>query len=372
MPSNRAAWLTARKAPLEVRPAPYTHPARDELVVRNHAVAINPLDWTIQVAGGVLYPWLEAPFVLGADVAGEVVEVGEDVTRFAVGDRVLALTVGTDEDSRSSARGAFQEHSVVLERLTAPVPSAMPAEDAAVVPLALATAASALFQQDYLALQHPSARPAATGRTLLVWGGSTSVGSAAIQLAVAAGYEVVTTASPHNSDYVRGLGASEVFDHASATVVDDLVAALRGRAVAGAVVLGRGSAGQCADVLAACEGRRFLAMASPAVSFEVLAGSRRWSPRLPLLLLRLVASTTALQVRCRLRGVTAKFIWGTSLKHNEVSRVVFEEFLPSALADGRYVAAPPPRVVGTGLESIQTGLEVQMAGVSAQKVVVTL
>jgi NADPH:quinone reductase-like Zn-dependent oxidoreductase len=89
MPTNTAAWINAKRAKLEVRPAPYTSPGDDQIVIRNYAVAINPLDWIIQVAGNVAYRWLKYPTVLGSDVAGEVVEVGKAVTRFRVGDRVL-------------------------------------------------------------------------------------------------------------------------------------------------------------------------------------------------------------------------------------------------------------------------------------------
>lgn len=107
-------------------------------------------------------------------------------------------------------------------------------EDAAVLPLALSTAACGLFQKDQLGLEYPSATAKPTGKTLLVWGGSTSVGSNAIQLAVAAGYDVIATASPRNFDYVKGLGAGQVFDYNSSTVVADIVAALHGRTIAGA------------------------------------------------------------------------------------------------------------------------------------------
>ncbi len=49
MPTNSAAWLGAKQARLEVKPAPYTHPRENEIIVKNHAVAINPLDWIIQL-----------------------------------------------------------------------------------------------------------------------------------------------------------------------------------------------------------------------------------------------------------------------------------------------------------------------------------
>jgi len=131
---------------------------------------------------------------------------------------------------------------VVLERMAAPIPHNLPFTHAAVLPLALSTAACGLFQTDQLGLSHPTASPAPKGQTVLVWGGSTSVGSNAIQLAAAAGYDIITTASPHNADYVRGPGAREVFDYRSPDVITDIVAALHGRRLAGAIAIGTTSA----------------------------------------------------------------------------------------------------------------------------------
>jgi len=362
MPTNTAAWLGAKRATLEVKPAPYTPPRANEIVVKNHAVAINPLDWNIQVAG--IFRWITYPFVLGSDLAGEVVEVGTSVTRFNVGDRVLGHAVGTDKDSNSSAEGAFQAYTVVLAHMAAPIPRALSYENAAVLPLALSTAACGLFQKDHLALQYPSATPTPTGQTLLVWGGSTSVGSNAIQLAVAAGYEVITTASPRNFAYVTKLGARQVFDYNSATVVKDVIEAFKGKTIAGALAIGSGSAEACVDVVHACTGTKFVSTASPPVSLENGMTVR--------VVLRFVSSTVSLQVKCRLRNIRTKFIFGTTLKKNEVSKVIYEDFLPQALADGRYVAAPDPYVVGQGLECVQTGFDAQRKGVSAKKVVVSL
>jgi NADPH:quinone reductase-like Zn-dependent oxidoreductase len=87
--------------------------------------------------------------------------------------------------------------------MTTPIPDATKFEDAAVLPLGIPTAACGLFQNDFLAMNAPSAPPTPTGQTLLVWGGSTSFGSKAIQLAAAASYDVVTTALPRNFDYVN-------------------------------------------------------------------------------------------------------------------------------------------------------------------------
>lgn len=57
---------------------------------------------------------------------------------------------------------------------------------------------------------------------------------------------------------------------------------------------------------------------------------------------------------------------------NEVGAIIYEGFLPKALAEGQFVAAPEPHVVGKGLEHIQAALDVQRKGVSASKVVVSL
>ena len=372
MPTNTAAWLGAKRAELEVRPAPYTHPREDEIVVKNHAVAVNPLDWMLQVVGNLIYPWLRYPSVLGTDLAGEVVEVGAAVTRFEVGDRVLGHAVGTDKSRNNPAEGAFQEYTVVLAHMAAPIPGTMPYENAAVLPLGLSTAACGLFQKDQLALQHPSTDPVPTGETLLVWGGSTSVGGNAIQLAVAAGYEVVTTSSPRNFDHVKKLGARRVFDYNSKTVVRDVIEALEGKTIAGALAVGKGSAEACSDVVHACDGNKFVSTASPSVSFDKLSRDRGMGLQLTPLILRLVSSSVSSQVKFRMRRIRTKFIFGSSLMDNEVSKVIYEDFLPGALADGRYLAAPEPHVIGKGLESVQAGLDAQKRGVSAQKVVVTL
>ena len=142
-------------------------------MVKNRAVAINPLDWLTQSMGDIFFPWITYPFIAGSDVAGEVVEVGTAVSRFRVGDRVLGHAVGADKKRNSSAEGAFQDYTVLLAHMASPIPDSMAYENAAVLPLTLSTAACGLFQKDQLALQHPSAHPEPTGKTLIVWGGST-------------------------------------------------------------------------------------------------------------------------------------------------------------------------------------------------------
>lgn len=85
MARNQAAWLDAKATRLRVGDAPMPTPGPGEVVIKNHAIAINPLDWHMQDAGIFVKQW---PAILGCDVAGETYEVGEGVTDFKKGDRV--------------------------------------------------------------------------------------------------------------------------------------------------------------------------------------------------------------------------------------------------------------------------------------------
>jgi len=347
MPSNTAAWLTGERAILlEVKSSPYTSPKDNEIVVKSGAVAINPVDWAIQAAGSRVpaFSFVKYPCVLGTDIAGEVVEVGKQVFRFTVGDRVVGCGGGALRNKPSE--GTFQTYVVIQDYLVSPIPDTMAYEDAAVLPLALTTAASGLFGSDSLALVYPSISPKPTGKTIVIWGGSTSVGSNAIQLAVASGYEVISTSSPKNFDYVKNLGATHVFDYNTSTVVSDIVEVLKGADFAGAYAIGSvlsvgngtAAAEACLEIVDKTDGEKFVAMAM------YFAGN------LP-------------------NGVGAKFVPPIS---SEVGKVIFEDFLPQALAEGKYVTAPAPMVVGKGLESIQEAFKIQQKGVSAKKVVVSL
>ena len=66
-PSNNAAWLKAPKTePLQVRPTLYVSPKQGEVVIKNHAVAINPVDWLLKDMGNVMFSWLKYPWIVSA------------------------------------------------------------------------------------------------------------------------------------------------------------------------------------------------------------------------------------------------------------------------------------------------------------------
>jgi NADPH:quinone reductase-like Zn-dependent oxidoreductase len=371
-PGNEAVGLGAKLGSLQIGPAPATAPGANEIVVRNRAVAVNPVDRLLPLMGDFIAPWLAYPLVPGSDVAGEVLAVGEAVTRFRVGDRVVGHAAALEKSRNRAAEGAFQRLTVLLEHMTSPIPAGMDFAEAAVLPLGLSTAACALFQADHLALRPPTTGGMATGEAVLIWGGSTSVGGNAIQLAVAAGYDVIATASPRNFAYVQRLGARQVFDYRSPTVIRDIIAALSGRTLAGALAIGTGSAGPCVAITGACRGRRFVSTASAPVSFdEAPAGSRRALWLVPMLA-RMLAANASLAIQARRLGVKTKFVWGGALVDNAIGPMIYADYLPRALAEGRHVPAPPPLVAGSGLAAIPAALDRLGAGVSARKIVVTL
>jgi NADPH:quinone reductase-like Zn-dependent oxidoreductase len=135
---------------------------------------------------------------------------------------------------RDPKHAAFQLYAVTNEITTAPIPDSLPFEQAVVLPLSISTAAAGLYQKGYLELPYPTTDVTPSGKTILVWGGSSSVGSSTIQLAVASGLEVVSTSSAANIEYVKALGAKHVFDHSDLKVVDEVVAVLKGTDFVGA------------------------------------------------------------------------------------------------------------------------------------------
>lgn len=221
---HNAVYLDGAAEPFRIGPIDTIAPGKGEVLIRNKAVAINPVDWKIQDTGYFIDSW---PAILGQDLAGEIVEVGEGVTRFKTGQRVLAHCHFLLNKTLQFA--SFQDLVIVPEVSIVAIPDIMKFEDATVLPLALSTATAGLYQskkETCLELDPPSLSPKKSGKTLLIWGGSSSVGTAAIQLAVASGLEVVTTCSKRNFALVEKLGAN-AFDYNSPSIVGDLVEELK-------------------------------------------------------------------------------------------------------------------------------------------------
>jgi NADPH:quinone reductase-like Zn-dependent oxidoreductase len=193
--TNYAVWIYGKGQKIKVGPADIGKPGKGEVLVKNHAVTINPIDWKMQDLGFLVRSW---PTILGGDLAGEVVEVGEGVTNIKKGQRVLAHPLSLMTGKAKNA--GFHNYTVVMAVGTSPIPDDMKFEEAAVLPLSVSTASAGLFQDDFLNLPLPTTSPKKPGKVLLVWGGSSSVGSQVIQLAIASGNDVIATASKRNFD----------------------------------------------------------------------------------------------------------------------------------------------------------------------------
>ncbi|KAK6082956.1 zinc-binding dehydrogenase [Seiridium cupressi] len=334
MPVNFAAWMLAPKQRFQVKEAPYPTPGLNEIIVKNRAVAVNPIDWILQDQGTrATFGWIKYPFVFGSDVAGEVVEVGSRVTRFKVGDRVVGQALNTDDKVNSAAHGAFQLYTVLPEKTTSAIPEDLSFEAASVLPLGVTTAAAGLFEKDRLGL------------------------------AAAAGYEVLSTSSPKNFDLLKSLGASQVFNYNDPNGIKKILTAMDGKTAAGAMAIGDNSAFRCLDVLGHCKGDKHVAMAT----FPIPAQPKRFA--LLQIVFYFVTSMISIAIKSRLRGIKTSFIGGT-VAHSPVGDALYVNFLPEALANGKCRAAPEPMVVGQGLEPIQEALELQKKGVSAREIVV--
>lgn len=380
--SNRAAYLSkAKAASLEVREAAYASLQASAIRVRVHALAINPVDHILQTHGTALaFPWLKYPLVLGSDVAGTVVEVGNAVQNFAIGDRVLGQCVGTDKAhvENQNDEAGFREYSVLQASVTSKIPDNLSFEQACVIPLGLSTAAAGLFEREFLGMDLPKlGRIIPKNQTVLVWGGSTSVGTNAIQLAIAAGYDVITTCSPKNYDYCRSLGAKHCFDYNSSVTVRSILAALQDRTCVGALAIGAGSALSCIDILSKHNLMSGKSQTQPPRKFvAVISGPELLSPSESLATIRTIFRFLVFGVSLIFQSwrhkIGWKFVLGTSPAANEVGPAIYNEFLPAALETGQFRALPEVMVAGHGLESIQKAMDTLREGVSAKKIVVSL
>lgn len=171
-----------------------------DLLVRVHAVAVNPVDTKVRKPKDKIEP---SPRVLGWDAAGEVVAVGPQCTLFKPGDQVFYAGDVTRP-------GCNAEYQLADERIVGHMPQSLNFAQAAALPLTAVTAWEALFVR----LGITRGPELNCGKSLLVIGGAGGVGSIAIQLARLAGLTVVATASRAETvQWVKNLGAQHAIDH---------------------------------------------------------------------------------------------------------------------------------------------------------------
>ncbi|KDE09819.1 hypothetical protein MVLG_00217 [Microbotryum lychnidis-dioicae p1A1 Lamole] len=202
IPTQSQALIVVDQGKVAVQTVDTPQAGQGEIVVKVEAVALNPTDWKHR-------DFVSPPGAgLGCDFCGRVVQLGQGVQNVKEGDRVAGFIHGGKDEKH----GSFAEYLKTEATLVWKVPDSVDAEEAAALGgIAPHTAFQALDLR--LGIPQPS-KPISTSQPLLVWGGSTSVGLYAVQLAALAGYRVVATSSPKNYDLVKKYGASAVFDYA--------------------------------------------------------------------------------------------------------------------------------------------------------------
>lgn len=171
--------------------------ADTQVLVEMFAASINPADYVLR-SGAVkdILP-VQLPYVLGADLAGVVKEIGNKVTLVKPGDRIMGIPVNNG--------GAYADYVAMDENALAKIEPSLPFQEAAALPTVGLTAWQALYK--YGNLQ--------SGQRILIHAGAGGVGHIAVQLAKQAGAYVIATARKFNHDFVRLLGADEVIDYAA-------------------------------------------------------------------------------------------------------------------------------------------------------------
>jgi NADPH2:quinone reductase len=277
---------------LKVVDRPVPRPKAGELLVRVRAAGINRPD--VLQRQGAYPPPPGAPDVLGLEIAGEVAALGEGASRFAVGQRVMGLVAG----------GGYAQYAAVHETNALPVPEALSLEEAGGIPETYFTVWTNVFERGAL-------KP---GETLLVHGGTSGIGTTAIQLAKAFGATVIATAGSRvKCEACLRLGADRAVNYRE----EDFVAAVR-----------EATGGRGADVILDMVGGSYIprnheaaAQDGRIVQIAFLEGSRAEVDFRRLMMKRLTHTGSTL----RARSVAEKA---------SIARALEERVLP-LLAEGR-------------------------------------
>jgi len=196
---------------LKLEELPDLHPAAGQVLVRIHAAGVNPVETYVRTGTYAMKPNL--PYTPGNDAAGIVMAVGEGVKRVKAGERVYIS---------GSLSGTYAEQALCNEAQVHRLPDNVSFEQGAAMGIPYGTAFRGLFQRG----------EAKAAETVLVHGASGGVGTAAVQIARAAGLNVIGTAgSERGMQLVQAEGAQHVLNHSSEGYLDELLKLTEGRGV---------------------------------------------------------------------------------------------------------------------------------------------
>ncbi|KAK7754518.1 putative secondary metabolism biosynthetic enzyme [Diatrype stigma] len=242
MDTTRAIVVIEGGKAAAVREVPIPQIRDEWVLVKVKTVALNPSDWK-----HIDYGAADAGSKIGFDYAGVVQDVGSKVVKFRKGDRIAGATHGgkrTDHDV-----GAFGEYIIAKAAVQIHIPSFLSDEEAATLGAGIATVGLGLYKS--LGLPLPDA-PAKEPFPVLIHAASTASGILGVQYAKASGLTVIATASPHNFDYLRSLGADAVFDYKSPTCAFEIREYVKNKLRFAWDCMGTGAA-ICAEVMSDSE-----------------------------------------------------------------------------------------------------------------------
>jgi NADPH:quinone reductase-like Zn-dependent oxidoreductase len=388
MPTHLAAISHEKDTPFTILPRQTPKPGRGELLIAVKSIALNPADIIMRNTGLFIPPYAY-PTVLGFDLAGVVIEVGEGVPSapvngnkapasrlfFEPGRTRVAAYAASAWKSCDPDYGAFQEMCLVPWQHAVPLPDdRISWNEAATLPVSVQVPLSAWDALGILRVRENTISSHVSGshstgavmgkksEALLIWGASSSVGTMGVQTArvlrddpnsnIGAVYAVAGAA---NHAYVSALGADRVFDYKDAKVVDEIVtAAKEDGLVIRHCFLATGDLGLCQAVL-----RAFGNQSSPEEKGTTTAR---------------IASAPPIPADAeQISGVEKIFVMPSMA--DEVERLAQFEYwlgtwLRERLSEGNIRPSPRVRVVGKGLEAINKGLDELARGVSCVKLVV--
>ena len=238
--------------------------------------------------------------------------------------------------------GGLQQRVRVPASSVAPLPDAWSFAQGALLPMAVGTAFAGFHT---LGVPPGTRFAAAEKKALLVWGASSSVGTAVVQVAAWMGYRVYATAGKQHGGMVRALGAARVFDRAAPDVVDQVVQAVT------------------EDGMSLTQG--YVAAGGPAEASAILARLRGEAPAV------LASAPNLPQDLEKVEGVDVRFVLppADDAARGKFSAGVFNDWLPARLAAGEFVPSPAIRKVDGGLQAVDGALDVLSKGVSGEKMV---
>ncbi|KAI1641361.1 GroES-like protein [Biscogniauxia mediterranea] len=328
-------YQTQKGGPFTLVQAPKPTPGAGEVCIRPRAVALNAIDWKNLMFGATVQSW---PAVLGTDGAGVVEAVGKDVTAFKVGDEVMSYAHGIE------GNGAFQDVYTVSQLELTKKPTGTTFEEAASLPTIFLTAAAAILIG--LGVTIPGLSNSDSGNKLesiLILGGSSGVGSSAIELLRLAlpNVTIITTSSATHHAHLKSLGANVCLERAAQNDAAALKAATPGGAGVDAIL---DAVGAGTD--------------SPAV-FDALKAD---GPKI----YSLVITRPDAKVP---EGLKSTLVAGPMVFGKAPGAMAF---LHKLVEEGRFKLPLKVEVVGKGFEAIDQGLKRFPADVSGTKLVVTL